>query len=168
MPSTTRRPGKRVGGCLYVHKNYARAAGIPERFLSGLRRKNLTVQNVHFQSLTCLRYDPRRPDEIMLQHSPDFNEAHEPQVGVCVTVKVYHNKTFRCLGTNVKIVAPPTDPYVWHHKWLWVADTYRGFDVEAAKLRSESYKKLITPYDRPRIGRLSYWEKFLRREGLEL
>jgi len=49
------------------------------------------------------------------------------------------------------------DPYIYHHKWLFVADNYQGFDVAASKQRSELWMKL-PDVDRSRIGRKSFWE----------
>ena len=34
---------------------------------------------------------------------------------------------------------PPSDPYIYHHKWLFVADDYDGFDVEESKARSGAW-----------------------------
>lgn len=51
----------------------------------------------------------------------------------------------------------PADPYIYHHKWLFVADDYRGFDVAESKARSEQWIAL-GDVDRSRIGRKSYWE----------
>jgi len=50
------------------------------------------------------------------------------------------------------------DPDIYHHKWLFVADDYQGFDVVASKTRSEQWIAL-GDVDRSRIGRKSYWEE---------
>jgi hypothetical protein len=50
------------------------------------------------------------------------------------------------------------DPYIYHHKWLFVSDDYEEFDVEASKSRSERWMAL-TDVDRSRIGRKSYWDE---------
>jgi hypothetical protein len=51
---------------------------------------------------------------------------------------------------------PPNDPYIYHHKWLFVADDYDGFDVEESKARSDAWLAL-PEVDKSRIGRACYW-----------
>ena len=51
------------------------------------------------------------------------------------------------------------DPFVYHHKWLFVADDHPSFDVAASKARSRQWISLNPPVNRNRIGRLSYWER---------
>ena len=51
----------------------------------------------------------------------------------------------------------PSDPFIYHHKWLFVKDDYDGFDVEESKTRSRAWMAL-TDIDRTRIGKKSYWE----------
>jgi hypothetical protein len=52
----------------------------------------------------------------------------------------------------------PKDPYVYHHKWLFVADDYTGFDVRESKARSRAWMQLAD-VDRSRIGKKSYWRE---------
>jgi hypothetical protein len=52
----------------------------------------------------------------------------------------------------------PVDPYIYHHKWLFVDDDYRGFDTEQSKARSQQWITL-GDVDRARIGRQSYWQE---------
>ena len=52
----------------------------------------------------------------------------------------------------------PADPYIYHHKWLFVDDDYRGFNVEESKVRSQHWIGL-GDVDRSRIGRESYWNE---------
>ncbi len=54
----------------------------------------------------------------------------------------------------------PADPYIYHHKWLFVDDDYRGFDVAESKARSVQWIGL-GDVDRSRIGRKSYWENYV-------
>ena len=54
----------------------------------------------------------------------------------------------------------PLDPYIYHHKWLFVAEDYSGFDVSASRVRSQCWVAL-TGIDRSKIGRKSYWEQYV-------
>ena len=64
--------------------------------------------------------------------------------------------TVRADGT-VQRRAVPSDPPIYHHKWLFVDDDYPGFDVAQGKLRSAAWLAL-PDVDKSRIGRRSYWQ----------
>jgi len=81
--------------------------------------------------------------------SPDFDSAPEPTVGAQVLVKPD--------GTT-RAMKPQNDPWIYHHKWLWVQDDYNGFDVEESVQRSQQWMTLPN-IDYSRIGKKSFWEK---------
>jgi len=35
---------------------------------------------------------------------------------------------------SVVITPQKKDPQIWHHKWMWVEDGYKGFNVEESEL----------------------------------
>jgi hypothetical protein len=79
---------------------------------------------------------------------PGFDDEPEPSIGGVVTV--------RADGT-LQRRAVPSDPPIYHHKWLFVEDDYAGFDVAESQRRSAAW--LVLPgVDKSRIGRRSYWE----------
>ena len=151
LPSRSRHLaiGKEIGGCIYVHRTYehllpksdleAAQAALPSKFSYQVVKYNLRSRNFSFVN------------------SPDFDTAPEPTVG--------ESRLVRGDGTSRRR-APQSDPEIYHHKWLFVADDYTGFDVEAGKERSRSWINL-PGIDRRRIGRKSYWEKHVlpRLEG---
>jgi hypothetical protein len=141
--------GKEIGGAVYVHRRYQHllgpavaeaAARLPPGF-------DYTVVKLH-----------RRTGVVSFIHSPDFDTADEPTVGDLYTVRPDGTVTLR---------RQPPDPYLYHHKWLFVADDYPGFEVAASKARSEEWLAL-PDIDRSRIGRRSYWTQIVlpRIEGL--
>ncbi len=81
----------------------------------------------------------------------DFDTAPEPTVGEIVTVNA---------DGQVRRRKQPQDPEIYHHKWLFVGDDYDGFDVEESKRRSLAWMSL-DDVDRKRIGRKSYWNKYV-------
>jgi len=134
--------GKEIGGAIYVQRQYqhllgpavvAAAARLPPGF-------DYTVVKVH-----------RRTGVVSFIHSLDFDTAPERTVGDICTV--------RPDGT-LQRRRSPADPYLYHHKWLFVADDYPGFDVEESKARSQAWLSLPN-VDRARIGRRSYWTQFV-------
>ena len=67
-------------------------------------------------------------------------------------------------GTT-KVMLASKDPMIYHHKWMFVAPDYDGFDYTAAWERSKEWQGL-KGIDKSRIGRKSYWvNKVLVRLG---
>ncbi len=148
-----RKIGKRIGGDLYVHKNYAVQAGVPEDILT--RAMSHLPKGYDF---VAVKYNPKE-GSISFIESPDFDTANEPAVGNAI--KVYADGT-------VKQTKGLADPMIWHHKWQWVPDDYPGFDVSKSKERSDQWKsKLGTNREvSSRIGRQSYWQNWLKQSNL--
>jgi hypothetical protein len=91
----------------------------------------------------------QRNDSVSFIQCPGFDTEHEPAITGILVVNADGQVQRRSL---------PADPYIYHHKWLFVADDYSGFDVAASKQRSELWMKLAD-VDRSRIGRKSFWEQ---------
>ena len=149
----SRKIGKRIGGDLYVHKNYAVQAGVPEDILKSAMSR--LPQGYDF---VAVKYNAK-DGSISFIESPDFDTANEPAVGNAI--KVYPDGT-------IKHTKPLADPMIWHHKWQWVPDDYPGFDVSKSKERSDAWKsKLGTNREvSSRIGRQSYWQNWLKQSNL--
>ena len=82
-------------------------------------------------------------------YCPNFDIEHEPAIAAIVVVSADGATQRR---------TTPADPYIYHHKWLFVDDDYRGFNVEESKVRSQHWIGL-GDVDRSRIGRESYWNE---------
>ena len=93
----------------------------------------------------------QRTDAVSFIHCPGFDTEDEPAISAITVVSADGSTQQRTM---------PTDPYIYHHKWLFVDDSYKGFDVEASKRRSEQWHTL-DQIDRSRIGRKRYWEQFV-------
>lgn len=146
--STTRLPrrwrgnvGKSIGGAVYAHQNYEKEV-IPELVLLNAQKY---LEGFKYN---IVKYVPQT-DTITFIQSPDFDSADEPMVGTALLVKP---------DGNTKAMNPSGDPWIYHHKWLWVKDDYTGFDVEESKQRSLKWMSLPN-IDRSRIGKKSYWER---------
>lgn len=140
MPRRSRRfgVGKEIGGAVYVHRRYEGVFGaVVERAKRRLPGEfDYTV--VKWQAAS---------GAVSFIASPDFDTAAEPVVADVVTV-----------GREgaARLRRKAADPYIYHHKWLMVADDYDGFDVEHSKQRSRR-QLALADVDRRRIGRRSYW-----------
>jgi hypothetical protein len=139
--------GKEIGGAVYVHRQYEHVLG-----------ENVVAAKRHLPpefDYTVVKY-AERAGTVSFIESADFDSAQEPAVGDSILVH-RDGRTSRRRGL--------ADPQIYHHKWLFVADDYGGFDVEASKQRSAAWMRLAG-IDYRRIGRRSYWgEHVLSRLG---
>jgi len=136
--STRYGVGKEIGGAVYLHLEYEQLLGTPLRVAKEQLPRGFRYTIVKYNGKT---------GAISFIQSPDFDTAPEPMVGDVWTISRQGRAHFR---------KQPSDPYIYHHKWLFVADSYRGFDVEESKARSWAWLSL-GPVDRTRIGKQSYW-----------
>jgi hypothetical protein len=134
----SRPVGKKIGGSIYLHKDYADSV-IPKELMD---KAKAAVGQFDY---TIAKYTPAM-NSISFIRSPDWDTAHEPTVGV---VKAYKDGI-------VKTINPSSDPWIYHHKWQFVGDDYKGFNVEESKARSKAWEPLNL--DRSRIGKKSYWD----------
>ena len=132
--------GKEIGGAVYVHRQY-------ESLLPDAVQKAKAALPVEF-AYTIVKY-VKSDERVSFIQSEDFDTADEPTVGDLYTIKKDGSTLFR---------RQAADPWIYHHKWLFVTDDYQGFDVEVSNARSRQWLAL-DEIDFRRIGRMSFWEK---------
>ena len=142
--------GKEIGGAVYVHRQY-------ESLLPFAVQKAKSFLPMEF-SYTVVKF--KLSDEtVSFIQSADFDSADEPTVGDLYTIKADGSASFR---------RKLNDPWIYHHKWLFVADDYEGFIVESSKTRSSQWLALEN-IDFQRIGKKSFWkEQVVARFPVEL
>lgn len=132
--------GKFIGEDLYLHRNYV------EDLPNDIKNKVAQAE----QHLSGFKYNTLKIElnggQVTFINSEDFDTAPEPTVGEYTLVDLDKN-TSRTGKSNS----------IWHHKWLWVKDDYRGFDVDDSFERSKKYLKM--DIDFKRIGDKDFWEK---------
>jgi len=140
LPKRSRKfvVGKEIGGAIYVHREYesilpAEAIEAKKQLPNGTQ---YTVVKFAFASKAT-----------SFIHSADFDSADEPTVGNIVLVSA---------AGEVRQLKAQRDPFIYHHKWLFVMDDYTGFDVDKSKTRSICWLGLLN-LDMKRIGRKSFW-----------
>lgn len=141
--------GKLVGSSLYVHKDYADQV-IPKQILK-IALDIMTRARPEFRYNT-LMWDVKRKI-IRFDEAPDFDKSSEPHVGDYVVVSLDGS-------------SPPREGHsdsIWHHKWLWVKDDYRGFDVDKSK---EWSKLWLAKLEEPAKGTDLSWQSQLRNYGI--
>lgn len=140
--------GKRVGGQLYLHRDYLHLAR-PELNVATLERR------CPFP-FRCVMLDADR-DLVRLDEALDFDSAREPSPGRMLTLR----------GLSTGALGQATErssSSIWHHKQLWVQDDYPGFDVDAAWRWSERWLAALTE---TASGSPKVWEQQLMASGLK-
>lgn len=142
LPKRSKRfgVGKEIGGAVYLHRQYESKLGDAVQ-----EAKRKLPVDFDYQ---VVKYNFRAGSFSFIQ-SRDFDSAPEPTVGDIVTVD--------SVGV-IRRRYQASDPEIYHHKWLFVADDYQGFDVEKSKQRSLRWTK-VKDIDRKRIGKKSYWQE---------
>ena len=76
----------------------------------------------------------------------DFDTAPEPTIGIVIVVSA---------DGCCRRMQAPKNPFIYHHKWLFVADNYDGFDVEESKARSRAWMGLPTLTEQELVRRVT-------------
>jgi len=132
--------GKKMGNVVYIHKQYENY--IPFDILN--KNKSLLPQTFNY---TIIKWD-KKDNSMSFIESVDFNISDEPIVGD--SIKIDDNQ--------VKYRKKPNKDQIYHHKWMFVKDDYKGFNYIGSKLRSLKWYKNFD-YDSKRIGYKDYWDK---------
>jgi hypothetical protein len=127
--------GKQMIGCVYVHKS-------SEQVLPNI--KEYIPKNHDY---TIVKFNWFNNTFSFIQ-CHDFDTSFEPTVGNSLIVHA---------DGKTKLIKAPQDPWIYHHKWLMVNDTYKGFNVSLSKARSLRWMKLNP--NRSKIGKKSSWMK---------
>lgn len=121
--------GKEIGGQVYFHKDYVEDI-CPHLYELA---KDILEEKYPDFSYNCLMYDKRTPEVLRFDEAPDFDSAREPTPGNMLSV-----------DTNTEKIVKRFSPQIWHHKWLWVKDDYKGFDVEESYEWSKKWLEKIS------------------------
>jgi len=130
--------GKLIGGNLYLHKNYIR--NLSDELQAKIQE---AADQLSGEKFNVVKVSMQTPDVTFI-NSPDFDIADEPTTGEWTKVS----------ADNIR---KGTSNMIWHHKWLWVKDDYRGFDVDRSFKRSEAWLT-IPDIDFARIGNKQLWQ----------
>ena len=136
--------GKEIGGKIYVHMNYFHLVISPDTFLDAAN------QLPYGFVFNCMMIDLKK-NVIRFDEAPDFDSAREPHPGDFIEVNL-----------STKEIRRGHSDMIWHHKWMWVADDYKGFDVNESYEWSKRWTQVIThPSGSKRV-----WGRQLKEGGL--
>ncbi len=136
--------GKEIGGKIYVHKNYFHLVISPDIFLDAAN------QLPYGFVFNCMMIDLKK-NVIRFDEAPDFDSAREPHPGNFIEVYL-----------ATKEIRRGHSDMIWHHKWMWVADDYKGFDVNESYEWSKKWTQVITHPS----GSKRAWDCQLKEGGL--
>lgn len=156
---------KVVGTAKYAHKTNVKEL-IAKCFKTKLEEQMflqfLDKAILHGIAFDIIKYDK---GNVTLIASPDWNTANEPIVGTCYRWKL--NEWLREDWVNP--VVTQNYKQIYHNKWMFVADNYRGFDIEQAKRRSQLWNSLPDIKEvRNKIGYKDFWQNYLAQYGIGL
>ena len=147
-----RKIGKIIGGEHYIHRDYENT--LPDQSNLEIAKSKLSPE--HLKKYNIVKHN-KKENTFSFIHSPDFDTADEPISGDSHKVKP---------DGSVTITKQKKDPQIYHHKWQWVGDDYKGFNVQQSKDRSKQWKPITDnikqtsdPKVMNKIGTKSYWDR---------
>ena len=124
-------------------------------FLKNLYNREIGIDSyvLKFDSLT---------NKISFISTPDWDTENEPTVGDSICAWIDEDGEFQAKKIKGK-------NQIYHNKWQFVKPNYSGFDVEAAKERTELWNSIpdINKH-KSRIGYRSYWNQLLKDNEISL
>ena len=139
--------GKVVGNQVYFHKNYV---GSMPKNVQELYEKALESmpEGFKFNSLMYEASKKGKPARIRFDEAPNFDTAREPITG--------KHWSYMSDGKT----ASGESKNVWHHKWQWVDDDYKGFNVDDSYEWSKQWTERLnkSPQSSPEKWRLELIE----------
>ena len=136
---------KKVMKSLYVHKSN----------LSELGEDRVKIVEERKKLIGDFDYDVIKFDmdteNVTFIECPEFEKIHEPLVGRQYLTKKNGGK---------KIM--PSKGQIYHKKYMFVAENYTGFDIEAEKKRAEKYDELLKNHEDKKIkNKIGYRKKWI-------
>jgi hypothetical protein len=137
--------GKYIGQQYYIHKNYINRI-LPQEIID----KAIAV--IGSFDYNCNMYDTKK-NILRFDSAPDFDTYREPAPLTFIAVNLQ----------DWSIREGFTDS-IWHHKWLWVDEDYKGFDIN----ESYNWSKLwLSHMEGTASGRRPLWWQQLEKYGLK-
>lgn len=157
--------GKLINNCIYIHKScyeYLQKWSIEHK-----KEIGITLNDCHFyltNNYSKFDYDVIKYDNTDNSFSfvkvDDFNNNPEPIIleGYKVKNSINLNKE-HSLFIN-KLNYPQNNPLIYHSRYLFVKEDYKGFNYKLDQIRTLYWKLLITNNkEYCKIGKSDYWNK---------
>jgi len=136
--------GKKVGGNIYVHKS------LEETLMNIFPFAEEVIKKYFDYNYNIIKVNLRKK-QVTLIYSCDWDTAHEPEVTRYLIIKN---------GEAKEVI--PKKKQIYHHKWMFVDDNYKGFDIEESKARSGWWEGKLPNVNKSKIGYKSYWTELIQ------
>ncbi|EOU2097118.1 hypothetical protein C0L75_03095 [Clostridium perfringens] len=150
---------KKIYGSIYVHKSNVKS--LDEFYQEQINNAIwfLSSQGYPIDTYEVIKINTKKISITFIE-SEDWDVAREPVVGQAYRVDE---------NGDVRIIKQKSNPQIYHHKWMFVGEDYKGFDLEESKRWSEQWQKILpnTKEIKSRIGYKKYWEEFLKDNNLK-
>lgn len=150
---------KKIYGSIYVHKSNVKS--LDEFYQEQINNAIwfLSSQGYPIDTYEVIKINTKKISITFIE-SEDWDIAREPVVGQAYRVDE---------NGDVRIIKQKSNPQIYHHKWMFVGEDYKGFDLEESKRWSEQWQKILpnTKEIKSRIGYKKYWEEFLKDNNLK-
>lgn len=156
-------PGKKVGDNIYFHKSLMSI--LPKELYSKLLELDRKFYKYKWGiGYNIIKIDMRN-DVVSFIMSEEFDRIDEPCIDLVYVLKENsYPKEIDYTDRNKDIIP------IYHHKWMFVSDFYKGFDVIESKERSDWWekhpvvlkRKSEDKYFKSRIGLYGYWKEVLK------
>lgn len=159
--------GKVLGRDKWVHISALKSLPIKDQTLVKQAREILDYENdvdIDVSRDVIVKINHKdKGGYVTFTYSPDWEWSSEPECGEAFGVKGLYTKKHEFWK-----IKPPKNPNIYHHKWMFVDDRHRGFNVAGAKRWSETWEnhKVVralmadkSEYFRLKIGKKKYWQE---------
>ena len=147
---------KKIGGAIYVHKSNMESLSLEEMNLVSTRLEQILATEYRLVNFEIIKI---AGDSVSFIECEGWNTLREPIVGDAYNVKA---------DGSIKVTKKrENNPQIYHHKWMFVADDYDGFDVEKEKEWSKKWQSVVPKGLSSSLGSQENWLNFLREYGLE-
>lgn len=142
--------GKQVGSKIYFHKSVWDKILPEDIWMKALEVLEINKWDLKYFQTVC--YDFKQPNIVRFDTCPGFNFQREPMVGTMVFA-----------DTKSGFTKDKYNNQIYHHKWLWVADDYQGFNTQ----ESYEWSKLwLSKLPEVASGRVYLWEEQLKKYNI--
>lgn len=150
---------KKIGNSIYIHKSNLKE-------LEALIDKNEFKQIYYIKEnllndsdFAIIKYN-KKDKKVSFIASEDWDISREPIVGDSYTTNIY----------DIKLKIIKSKGQIYHHKWMFVSDDYKGFNIEESKQWSEQWTNVIPNNKaiKSRIGYKKYWIEILKQYNLDI
>ena len=148
---------KKVGTAMYVHKS--NIDELLSKLTTSEKNRIKKIISDFDKEYAIIKYDKGK---LSLIESNNWDTVNEPDVGnsYCFDSSAISSNVYKTIKASGKI---------YHNKWMFVSESYKGFDINKAKERTKLWNSIPDiKSHKSRIGNKSYWEKLLKDNSIEI